>query len=606
MNYSIDFLKERENELVAEINSLERKNSIFSICRFFVFLIVIIFGILSAAIRSRIFLFLPLCVLFFVGFVILCFIHYKSNSLLKFKRTLRDINSEYIARVKGDFSLLKDKGNEFIVPNHDYCVDLDIFGDVSLFSLLNVSESAFGRKAFANELLNAHTSSRSNEEILKIQEAVHELSEDIEFLQEYQALARQGKLANMPMALLSLSEENESFYPDNLKILTWVLISLWIIPLVILFVFPRAFVITILGIILINLITSFILSGRFGKYFKTIDGISRQCDAIYKLFEKLETKDFKSELIKSLICDSNSNEKISVGLKELSKVCMRCSFRSQPLLALVLNALCLFDSSCAYKLNNWAMKYGKSISENINKLGIIESLMSSSVVEIVFEEACKPEFVTVTREDNGNAFFKGDNILHPLLNRSTAVANSVEIESEIAIITGSNMSGKTTLIRTVGIMCVLSYLGAYVPAKHVTLGRMRIVSSMRIVDSLKEEMSTFKAELVRISAIVNAGRENKPLLFLIDEIFRGTNSADRTSGAMEVLKSLSRPMVIGFMTTHDYALCDEAKEELKNITYFHFSEKYDDDGITFDYKLKYGMTKISNAKQLMKLVGIIL
>ena len=130
------------------------------------------------------------------------------------------------------------------------------------------------------------------------------------------------------------------------------------------------------------------------------------------------------------------------------------------------------------------------------------------------------------------------------------------------------------------------------------------MSSMRIVDSIEENMSTFKAELVRISGIIEAGKNDEALLFLIDEIFRGTNSDDRTAGAYTVLSNLSRPHICGMMTTHDYSLVDKTENKLKNIVYYYFSEKYDDTGITFDYMLRPGISRSSNAKYLMKLVGI--
>lgn len=130
------------------------------------------------------------------------------------------------------------------------------------------------------------------------------------------------------------------------------------------------------------------------------------------------------------------------------------------------------------------------------------------------------------------------------------------------------------------------------------------MSSMRIVDSLEENMSTFKAELIRISGIVKAAGNVKPLLFLIDEIFRGTNSDDRTEGALTVLKSLSKPYICGLMTTHDYAMIDKTTNDFHNIRYYHFSESYTDTGITFDYRLTAGISRQSNAKFLMKLVGI--
>lgn len=606
MNCSLESLTKKNNNLDSEIKALEKKSFYFSLFRLFSFIASVVLLILAFVFNDYNLFFLVSSALIFIGFVILCIVHFRLNSDLKFKRVVRDINLEYIARVTGDFSKLNDKGTEFIVPEHDYCIDLDVFGDNSLFSLLNVSESAFGRKKLSDELLYAHTSGRTNEELSEIQESVHELSEDIDFLQEYQALARLGKLKKMPSALLSLSDDTNSFFTDKMRYLTRGVLLLWIVPLVIFFLIPRLFTASILFIVFINLIVSFSLSSRYVAFFKAVDGISRQCNAIYKLYLKLESKQFKTNRIKVLINGDNDLQKQSIGLYELSKICNKCAYRAQPLLALVLNAFCLYDSICADKLNSWIQKYGKDISKNIDNLATIESMMSASVVEIVFSESSKPVFVDADRDNEANAFVDGVDMLHPLLKRDTAVSNSIKLDSEIAIITGSNMSGKTTLIRTVGTMAILSYIGSNVPAKSFKIGRMRIISSMRIVDSIKEEMSTFKAELVRIASIVNAGRENKPMLFLIDEIFRGTNSADRTSGAMEVLRNLSRPMIIGFMTTHDYALCDQAKDEMKNIAYYHFSETYDDSGISFDYKLKNGMTKISNAKQLMKLVGIIL
>ena len=166
------------------------------------------------------------------------------------------------------------------------------------------------------------------------------------------------------------------------------------------------------------------------------------------------------------------------------------------------------------------------------------------------------------------------------------------------------MSGKTTMIRTVGVCTVLALTGGMVPASKLKLGRMRVMSSMRIVDSIEENMSTFKAELIRISGIVNAAEGKKPLMFLIDEIFRGTNSDDRTEGALTVLRKLSQPYICGLMTTHDYAMIDKTENSFNNIRYYHFSESYTDTEILFDYKLSAGISRQSNAKYLMKLVGI--
>ena len=254
-------------------------------------------------------------------------------------------------------------------------------------------------------------------------------------------------------------------------------------------------------------------------------------------------------------------------------------------------------------MGNWAVKYGKELPVYVDRLAELEALMCVSQTGLVFPESSFPDFVD-SDDPADNAFFEGENITHPLLEHDTAVSNSVTIDKDIAIITGSNMSGKTTLIRTVGVCTILAMTGGMVPAAKLKLGRMRVMSSMRIVDSLEENMSTFKAELMRISGIVKAGSEAMPMLFLIDEIFRGTNSADRTEGALTVLKNLSKPYICGLMTTHDYAMIDKTEEGFDNIRYYHFSETYTDTGIVFDYKLTQGISRRSNAKYLMKLVGI--
>ncbi len=602
MKTELSFFTERSKKLDSEVKELERQTSKFSIFRLIVFLIAV--GFIIAAFASKLYIpFIIPAVLFIAGFIVLCVFHSKTNAKLKYKRTLFAVNNEYIARINGDFSVLKDKGTEFSVKNHDYAVDLDIFGESSVYALYNISESAFGRREFANELLNAHTSGRSVSDIKKRQKTVKEIGNDISFLQDYQVTARLGKMFKQPDALLKLSETEGKDYPKSLRIVYRVLPYIWLVPIVLYFLHIKYYIIALVFTVILNLTVSFALRNRFAEYFKAVDGISKQTQALYDLYVKLEDSDIKDEYFRELI-SCGEDKKVSEKLSGLSRACNKCKFRDQPIVALVLNVICLYDLFCADKLISWASKDGKVLPSAVDSLAKIECMMSASVVEIISSHSCLPEFVDCSDDSSENAFFEGKMITHPLLKQDKAVSNSVLLDHNIALITGSNMSGKTTLIRTIGTLSVLAYIGAFVPADYLKLGRMRIVSSMRIVDDMKEEMSTFKAELVRISRIVEAGKTNMPMMFLIDEIFRGTNSADRTEGAMTVLNILSLPTVIGLMTTHDYALCDECQATKDNIAYYYFSETYDDYGINFDYKLKSGVSQISNAKYLMKLVGI--
>ena len=191
---------------------------------------------------------------------------------------------------------------------------------------------------------------------------------------------------------------------------------------------------------------------------------------------------------------------------------------------------------------------------------------------------------------------------HPLLASNEAVANSFKMERQVAIITGSNMSGKTTFLRTVGINLVLAYAGGPVMAKSFTCSLMQLFTSMRIEDDI-EGISTFYGELLRIKEIVEENRTGKVMTALIDEIFKGTNSADRIIGARETVKQLSSNNIFTLITTHDFELCELENEV--SCTNYHFEEYYQDDKIKFDYRIKDGRSKTTNAQYLLKMVGII-
>lgn len=175
---------------------------------------------------------------------------------------------------------------------------------------------------------------------------------------------------------------------------------------------------------------------------------------------------------------------------------------------------------------------------------------------------------------------------------------------ETAVITGSNMSGKTTLLRTIGINLVLAYAGSPVCAKEFNCSIMDIFTSMRVKDDISTGVSTFYAELIRIKMIIEHVKKQSPMIFLIDEIFRGTNSNDRISGAKNIISNLYKEWIIGLISTHDFELCEMENEKHINVKNYHFSEYYENNKIIFDYKLKQGRCNTTNAKYLMRLVGV--
>ena len=585
------YFEDRSEDLEKKINEKDKKDRMLSLCRLFLFVLATGFLIAGAVTKLKL-IFLPLGGILAASFIFVVVIHNKVKKEAEHLKILKEVNDLYIARICGDFSVLTDSGEEFGDPKDDYSVDLDLFGERSLFSLYNISDTDDGRRAFAKDLANASFIEDTDER----QKAVAEFLTKKEFLQEYQTVAREGDLRKPVNALKAISSD-EGKFSDAHRILSYIMPFLWIVPLVMLITGSPFQAIVSVAVMIINIGVFIFLSSRYNIYFKAVDGIHRQTKAISALYELIEKEEFKSELIKDLVKGGASEgKKASEGLRSLSSACDLCKFRSQPFLALLLNSTIPFDLYCADKLLKWVKRYGKELKMSLSSLAKLESLMSCACVGLVSKESCFPTFAD-------KAYFSGEEICHPLLDPETSVSNSITIDGKRVLVTGSNMSGKTTLIRTVGVCCILGYMGAPVPARSCRFGRMRVMSSMRIVDSIEENMSTFKAELVRISGIVKAAEEGDSLLFLIDEIFRGTNSTDRTDGALAVLRKLDNERIIGLMTTHDYALCDKV-DGIINIDFCHFSETYDDEGISFDYKLHQGMCKNSNARYLMKLVGI--
>ena len=603
-----------------DIGVYEKRSILLSILRLLTF-IVTIAGIV-AAVAMKEYLFFAASAAFFFGFILLCIVHSEVSHNLEYLHALHQVNSQYICRIDGDMKGLYDiamsdidkpadkvvaeerfYGLDFVEKDHDYANDLDCFGKNSLFCLYNVSETEFGRRVFADELLTAPTKGRSVEELKERQELVGEFVGRISFMQSYQASARIGNLTKMPDSLMDFAKEGKKL-PMLARIVYIIWILLWIFPLVMAFMNPEYAKLSCLGIMGMNLILWICGYMRNAPYFKSTEGMSKQASSLKILFEKLEKEDFESERLKDLVMGGAwGGNKASAGLFRLEQALFLSKLRSQPILALLLNCIFPLDFIAADMLGLWAETHGSELNKSINSLADIECMMCLANVAVASEHYTFPKFIE-SDEIEDNAYYKGVDVYHPLLQPSTVVANSIGLCSNIALITGSNMSGKTTMIRTVGVTSLLAYCGAPIPGKELTLGRMRIMTSMRIVDSLEESISTFKAELVRISGIISASKKQKPLLFLIDEIFRGTNSDDRTQGALTVLNKLSYPYITGMMTTHDYALIDHTDKKFKAITYYHFSETYTDDGITFDYKLTPGISRSSNAQYLMKLVGI--
>ena len=262
---------------------------------------------------------------------------------------------------------------------------------------------------------------------------------------------------------------------------------------------------------------------------------------------------------------------------------------------IILNILFLWDYRSVFALESWKKQYGNRVSQWINSIGKIQSLSSLSILNQIEENI---SFPIIVQDKKIVAQACG----HPLIQIEERINNDINIVDNILVITGSNMSGKTTFLRTIGINLVLLNAGTITLSKEFKSPIMNIYTSMRVTDDLKNKISTFYAELLRIKEILDYGKDHPNTLFLIDEIFKGTNSKDRILGAKNVLLNLNKLGLIGAITTHDFELCElDIHPRIKN---YHFAEDYVEGKISFDYKIKEGRSTSTNARYLMELVGI--
>lgn len=524
--------------------------------------------------------------------------HEKLKQEINYAKGIININKHHLDRISGSWVNFADIGSEFVNYNHPYASDLDIVGNKSIFQFLNTTHTWHGRQKFSQDLLEANY---TNKQIIIRQEAILELSEDIPFSNHLEYKFSQiGVHAGAKFIVGRLENETPFLKSNLLKRLV-----LYAPLITVLFgaftfltnTFSQLYLIVI-SLVIIQLFAWLALFLKTAKYLKNVSHLSYNLDAYSDAIDALEKRQFKTDKLKELqksLTDSKMSAKIAI--KELAGISSRANLRRNGIAFVVLNLALLFDLNTAIRFEAWKKKYAKYAKSWFVNLGEFESLLSFSKLPNVTSITCLPVVASGSRVE-------AKALGHPLINNEKRVSNDVLCENNIFIISGSNMSGKTTFMRTVGVNLILAQAGSFVCAEMMRFSQVKVMTSMRIADDLGEGISTFYAELKRIKTILEMAQKEPNLLFLIDEIFRGTNSIDRLIGAQTILRKLNELNVMGIITTHDLELCEIANlsPRIKN---YSFSETYCDQEILFDYKLKKGISKTTNAKYLMEMMDII-
>lgn len=535
-----------------------------------------------------------LCAALFVVLIVSWIYQGRVRERMKYHKGIMEICGRQIDRITGGWTDFQDLGEEFLDPEHRYAGDLDIVGAKSLFQFLNTTQTWHGRQIFADDLLNSRY---DKEEIEARQEAVAELSGDVAFANQIQY---QLSLIGLNPSDEKLVEElgSQTLFIKNraLKLILRVLpvLTVLFVAGIAVFQLERLY---LAGLTVAAAQAFLWLAGaqKAHRYLGTMMGLPYKLGAYGDFIETLAAQDFTAPRLNQIKAELGTANQ---AIKDLGKIAERMNVKYNAILYFVVNVFLLWDYECALLLEAWKQKYSTQAGGWFQVIGEFESLLSLSHLPRVCETVCLPSLC------GQNIILEADDMGHPLLSNDGRVNNDLKFQNDILIISGSNMSGKTTFMRTVGINLVLARTGGFVCARQMRCSLADVITSMRIADNLSEGVSTFYAELKRIKSILAYAEGHPQMLFLIDEIFRGTNSVDRLTGAETVIAKLNRLGAAGMISTHDLELCRLADDNGR-IKNYSFSEYYREQQISFDYKLKKGKSQTTNAKYLMKMIGII-
>ncbi len=485
-----------------------------------------------------------------------------------------------------------ETGERFRDPAHPYGDDLDLFGTGSLFELLSTARTLAGEQQLAEWLLNPAERS----EVILRQQAIEELRGRTDLRKELAALGEDFRTGVHPAELATWGSSPRivfaSWHQPVALVLSIIAAALLVAYFASSFASP-AVRIALLCIGAIEGLFALPLRGRVGSIAAAVEEPAHDLDLLSQVLARFEQEQFQSTKLAGLRSALDvAGKPASKRIAHLQRLTDLLHSRDN-LLVRMLGPLVLWTTQVAFAIERWRAISGSHVGAWVRAIGELEAL--SALAGYAYEHPSDPFPVLI----EGPAQIQGEQLGHPLLPDSECVRNDVNLNPErnLVIISGSNMSGKSTYLRTIGVNAVLALAGAPVRARSLQIGSLRIGASIRVSDSLQGGTSRFYAEITRLRDIV-AIAGGHPLLFLLDELLNGTNSHDRGIGAAGVVRGLLARGAIGFVTTHDLALT--AMGQVNQ----HFEDELKDGRITFDYRIRPGVVEKSNALELMRAIGL--
>jgi hypothetical protein len=497
-----------------------------------------------------------------------------------------------LARLDGTWPGRGDPGADLIPADHPYAEDLDILGRGSLFELVCRARSIAGRRRLAGWLLEAG----APEVVRRRQAAVAEMAGALDLREELAVVGDDVKGANDRGSLVAWAQQPVAEVHPAVRLVSALLALVNLATLVAWFVTGSGTV--FLVAILVSAVWSAAQRARIQAVLRGTAGASDELRLLRDVLRRLETGTFTSPHLQELKGTVEGHgHPASLEIARLAKLLdLLESRRNQMFMPLA--GLLLFTTQLGDAVASWRRRCGPRVESWTSAVGELEALASLGGQCFEHPEDTFAEIVE-------GPVFEANGAAHPLLTEARAVRNDVDFgEVRLLLVSGSNMSGKSTLLRTVGTNAVLALAGGPVRARSLRLGRVQIGASIRVQDSLLAGSSRFFAEISRLRRLMELAREQPPLLFLLDEVLGGTNSADRKAGAEAIVRGLLERGAFGLVTTHDLALAESVEALGPRAANVHFEDHLEDGQLRFDYRLKPGVVKRSNAIALMRAVGL--
>ena len=508
---------------------------------------------------------------------------------------INTLESDYLA---GNFSAL-DQGERFNDPAHPYAHDLDLFGEDSLFQHLNRTVTFSGTQKLVSWLLSL---SKDPEVIHSRQQAAEELCAEPEWCQHFRAAGALHPTQALDAVILKSGPTESPFFSKHstVRLILWIANTIVIVSWAVTSFTPLPFS--------ISLVLSLLQLSALALYIKKINAYHQRLNLFLKtisnylpLVRLIHDQSFRSPYLQKIRHSLFTPESNSLqALTQLHRIQNSLDQRGNIVIAFILNGLYLKDFHTLLRLDHWRKKYGPDIETWTDVLSEADALISMANYRFNHPAYCLP----VICQDR---LLDTEEIGNPLLKSERNVTNDFSIRSlhQIAIVTGANMAGKSTFLRTIGVNLILAQSGNVVCSRYFAFQPMTLFTSMRTTDSLSKDTSYFHAELLRLQQLVNIAQQEDKVFIILDEMLKGTNSVDKLNGSLAFLKRILSYPISGLVATHDLALGELADDFPEHFFNVCFEIVHSGSQITYDYKLHPGISSNMNASILLKQMGLI-